>query len=281
MAFKTILVSLNDIPRNAALLAVAANLAKDIDAHIVGLYIVPAVEIYGGDGIATMPVVFEGRRDHFRNALASVKSAFEAALRKDGLRGHFEPMEASIPDITAVFIDHAHRADIAIVSQGDTSESAMLESDFVERTTLSAGRPVLVIPRKGKADLSGDTAVVGWNGSREAARAAFDSVPLLRRVRDVRIVWVDPEAEFQSPGPLPGAEIAESLSRHGLKTVVEPLSTGGSKDAGKALLQKVGDEGAAFVVMGAYGHSRLREFVLGGATRSVLDMMSCPILFSH
>ena len=280
MAFKTILVCLNDIPRNAALLGAAASLARDFDAHIVGLYVVPAIEIYGG-GIAAMPVVFDGRRDYFQNASAPTKDAFEVALRNEGLRGHFEQVDATISDITALLVEYARRVDLVIISQSGSAENAMLESDSVERTVLSTGRPVLVIPREGKAGLDGDVAIVGWNGSREAARAAFDSIPLLRRMRDVRIAWVDPEAEFHSPGPLPGAEIAESLSRHGIKVVVEPLSTGGSKDAGEALLQKVSDEGASLIVMGAYGHSRLREFILGGATRSVLDGMTCPVLFSH
>jgi nucleotide-binding universal stress UspA family protein len=281
MTFRTVLVSLNDISRNEALLNVAADIARDFDAHVIGHYVIPAVEIYGADGFVTMPVVFEGRRDHFGDAASTVRKSFEVAITNAGLRGHFEQVDASVSDIASIVVEHARRVDLAIVGQSDQGGNAMLESDFVERLLLSTGRPTLVVPRKGKADLKGDIAIVGWNNSREAARAAFDAVALLRSMREVRIAWVDPEAEFRSPGPLPGAEIAESLSRHGIKPIVEPLSTGGTKGAGEALLQKASDEGAAFIVMGAYGHSRLREFILGGATRAVLDAMNCPILFSH
>jgi nucleotide-binding universal stress UspA family protein len=281
MTFKTILVSMNDISRNGVLLAAVGDLARDFDAHIIGHYVVPAVELYGTDGLMAMPFVFEGRRDHFREAASAVKQDFETALAKAGLHGYFEQVTAATPDVTSVLVEHARRADLVVVSQGDSADTTMLERDFVERTILSTGRPTLVIPRKGKADLQGETAILGWNNTRESARAAFDSVTLLRRVREVRVTWVDPEAEYESAGPLPGAEIAECLSRHRINTVVEPLSTGGVRGAGEALLLKANDEGAAFVVMGAYGHSRLREFILGGATRSVLDQMTCPVLFSH
>jgi nucleotide-binding universal stress UspA family protein len=136
------------------------------------------------------------------------------------------------------------------------------------------------VPRNGKTSLAADLITIGWNGKREAARAAFDSVPLLKSARKVHVVWVDPEKEYQHPGGLPGAQLAATLSRHGINAEIAPISTGG-REAGETLLTVVADSGAELLVMGAYGHSRLSEMILGGATKSVLRGMKCPVLFSH
>ncbi|CAN5484827.1 universal stress protein [soil metagenome] len=281
MTPKTILVSLNDICRNAVLLDVAGELAEQFDAHVIGHYVIPSIEIYGADGLAgPLPVVFEGRRDYFRNLTEFVKSLFDERITGQGLRGQFEKVDSDSSDTASVLVEHGRRGDLIIISQTSGDSGIMLEADFVERVVLGTGRPALVIPRSGKCKLKDEVAIIGWNNTREATRAAYDSVPLLKLAREVRIVWVDPVAEFLPPGPMPGFEIAEALTRHGVQMVVEPLATGGLLDAGQALLQKANDEGG-FVVMGAYGHSRLRELVLGGATRSILDAMTCPVFFSH
>jgi nucleotide-binding universal stress UspA family protein len=103
---------------------------------------------------------------------------------------------------------------------------------------------------------------------------------LLRHAKDVRIVWIDPQLSMTDSTMLAGANLAETLSRHGVNATAEPIP-GNGHDAGEALLTKAFDTGASLLVMGAYGHARLREFILGGATRHVLKQMNCPVLFSH
>ena len=149
---------------------------------------------------------------------------------------------------------------------------------------MESGRPVLIIPRTGHFAPLGEgiveKAVVGINGTRESARAMFEALPLLKRVKETRLVWVDPYRQSGEAGEVPGAEEAAVLSRHGLKAVAEPMMTDG-RNAGEALLMRANDLGADLLVMGAYAHSRMREFVFGGATRHVLEHMTIPVLMSH
>ncbi len=281
MTYKTILVSLNDLQRNEQLLPSAAQLARDFDAHLQGLYVIPAIEVYGGEAFLGTPVVFEDRRELFQNAEKSVRASFDKALANAGIRGDIEVVDSSSPLIAEHVIAHARRSDIAILSQAPEKPGlSAIDREFVEQILLSTGRPALVLPRSGRTSLAADLVIIGWSGRRESARAAFDSVPLLKRAKKVHVIWVDPENEYPQAGSLPGAELATTLSRHGVNAVVEPISTGG-REAGEALLTKVADSGAELLVMGAYGHSRLRELILGGATKSVLAGMKCPVLFSH
>jgi nucleotide-binding universal stress UspA family protein len=280
LAFKTILVSLNEVDRNQAVLAMAVDLARLFDAHLTGLYVIPAARIYPQAPFEPIPVIFEAHREYFKKQAAAVKAAFEKAASAENIATGFRIFESSSPLISDLVIEQGREADLVIVSQTDTRAQSGVELDFVERVAHALGRPLLVVPRSAQSRLSLDTIVIGWNGRREAARAAFDSLPLLSCAKEVRIVWVDPQKEFVEKGELPGAELAETLARHGVKAVVEPMPAGG-EEAGEALLRKAFDLGAGLLVMGAYGHARLREFILGGATRSVIGKMNCPVLMSH
>jgi nucleotide-binding universal stress UspA family protein len=281
VTYKTILVNLNDLERNEALLASATELARDFDAHLQGLYVIPAIEIYGGIGFVDAPIVFEGNRELFQKSEKSVRKMFDAAVRNAGVRSDIEVIDSTSPDITDQMINRARRSDIIIVNQPPEGPNRSVAGrELIERILLSTGRPTVVVPRKGRTSLAADLVIVGWNERREAARAVFDGIPLLKRAKKVQIVWVDPEKEYPHPGSLPGAELATTLDRHGVKAVIESISTGG-QEAGDALLTKVADSGAELLVMGAYGHSRLSELILGGATKSVLNDMKCPVLFSH
>ena len=121
--------------------------------------------------------------------------------------------------------------------------------------------------------------IVGWNGSREATRAVFDSIPLLKPAAEVLIILVAPESEKPDHQESSGIELTKALARHGIN--VRPFDVHSSHEAGQALLERAESRGAGLLIMGAYGHARLREFILGGATRSVLKGMKIPVLFSH
>lgn len=279
MSYKTVLVSLNDLDRNQVLLESAAWLARMFDAHLQGIYVIPAIEIYPGMGFE--PIIFEGNQQLFTDAEKSVRTAFDSMLKANGIRGDMLVVDSTNHDITNHVIEHARRADITVINQPSEETSlSVVGRRFVEGLLLSTGRPTLVMPRRGRTRLAADLVIVGWSGTREAARAAFDSVPLLQRTKKVEIVWVDPEKEYPHPGSLPGGDLATTLSRHGISAAIKPISTCG-KEAGEALLTAVADTAADLLVMGAYGHSRLTETILGGATKSVLRDMKCPVLFSH
>jgi nucleotide-binding universal stress UspA family protein len=144
---------------------------------------------------------------------------------------------------------------------------------------MESGRPVLIIPNSGTASLPAKRVTVAWNGKREAARAVFDAMQFLERADDVNVVSINPEKEG-AVLDLPTAEICAALSRHGIKAQGSQSHAIGP-DVGGELLRQASAFGSDLLVMGCYGHSRLREFILGGASRHVLSEMRIPILMSH
>jgi nucleotide-binding universal stress UspA family protein len=171
-------------------------------------------------------------------------------------------------------------ADLLIISATNPDETTGVEADFVEQTVMAAGRPIIVLPFKGDSKLNFSDIVLGWNGEREAARAAFDALPILKAAKKVRIVRTDPQKDPSLKGSIAGADLAEALSRHGVKAEATSLPTSGD-GAGQALLRCADDNGSDLIVMGAYGHSRLREYIFGGATQYVLAHLNRPVLMSH
>lgn len=284
MSYKTIVVVLNDAGRTQQLLEASSTIARQSDAHLIGLYILPAAKIYSDVGMLAAPMVFEGYRDLFKSKLEEVRKLFEARVKQDRLKAEWRTVDSNYPDIAESAIVHSRSADLVITSQIDYGPDGNIERDLVVRLILESGRPVLVIPKKGRFAPRGEgiaeKAMIGINGTKESSRAMFDALPLLRLVKETRLVWVDPYRQRSEAGEVPGAEEAAVLARHGIKAVAEPMTTDG-RDAGEALLMRANDLGADLLVMGAYAHSRMREFVFGGATRHVLEHMTIPVLMSH
>lgn len=279
MAYKTILVSLNDVPRAEAMIDAAAQLAKTYDSHLIGCYVIPAVTIYPEVGFASPSAVDDTRQQYFKTNIAVVKERFEAKLRQEGLSGEWRTVNSLYTDIAPSLMEHGRTADLTMVSQIAENPGAEIEQGLVEHVVMECGRPVLIIPQKGSlADVK--SAVVGFNATREATRALFDGLPLLRSAKDVRVVWVDPYKERGVAGEVPGADAAAALARHGVKATAEGLAAGGA-NAGEALLQHVNDLGAELLIMGAYAHSRMHEYIFGGATQHVLAHAKVPVLMSH
>lgn len=276
MAYKTILLCLNEISRLPQLIAVARQLGAKFNAHVSGLYVVPGVQIYPSVGFSAGPDIFDGTRLYFQKHLPMVRETFETAMQQDKLSFDMHVVDSSMPMIANEMIDNCHNADLVIISSTSPDDSDGVEYDFVERFVLAAGRPVLVLPYKGEIDLKTDHIMVGWNDSRESSRAVFDALPFLQKAKLTRIVSVD----VAQRGTLPAGSIAESLDRHGVKTEVTNITSDGMK-TGEALLRAAHDYGAGLVVIGAYGHSRFAEMIFGGATRHVIKKLDLPVLMSH
>jgi len=280
MSYKTILVSLNEVGRLTELVAAAVTLARETGAHVSGLYVVPAVQVYPSVGFEAAPQVFEGNRSFFKDNGARVKQAFEAAMQAESLSHDFHQVDARTPVIADEVITSGRVADLVVVSATNPEEITGVERDFVEQVVMALGRPVIVLPWKGKAAISLNEVVIGWDGGREAARASFDALPLLKQADRVRVVRIDPQKDPSLRGSVAGADLAEALARHGVKAEAQGYPTDG-QDEGQALMRCAEDVGAGLIVMGAYGHSRLAEFIFGGATRFVLNRLVCPVLMSH
>ncbi len=187
---------------------------------------------------------------------------FAAATRRAGVSAEPLTLSASLAGAGEQFGRIARRFDLAIVGQAEP-ETGAVEDIIAETTLFESGRPVIVVPYIQKTPLKLDSVMVCWDGSRQAARAIADAMPLLAKAGRVEIVIVTNERGKQDE--IEGADMGQHLARHGLKVEVHRVSRG-DIDVADALLSHAADTGADFIVMGGYGHSRLREFVLGGVT---------------
>ena len=284
MDYKTILVHLNDEHRAAGLLAAAIGASRANGAHLIALCVLPPTIIIPGiDG--DPGAVIDDHRTSYAAQMTRMQEAFEkTAGAVPALSYEWRALDCETENpfgiAASVVAAQARCADLVIASQANPEWSLSGHLDVAEEVIMESGRPVLVMPKSGGAAAFGQRVVVAWNGRREAARAAFDAMPFLKAASDVRVVWLNPENEKQAAGPLPGFELCEALARHGVKCEAARRSEPGA-GAGAALLSAVDEFKADMLVMGCYGHSRLREMVLGGASRHVMQHARVPVLMAH
>lgn len=285
MAFKDILVQLDGGPRSAVRLEVAVGLARRAGAQLTGLYVVdtPSAEFFYG---AAMPLAAGGAErvgDQIRTeavaAAAPVEAAFREVLRREGLEGGWRLVEGNLPATVAL---HARYADLTVLGQTNPYEhrEGLGHDAVVVSTLMSSGRPVLVVPFAGDFPTLGEHVLVAWNASREAARAVNDAMPLLCDAKAVTVLAVNPRHGINGHGDVPAADIALHLARHGVRAEAAHTVATDIPD-GEALLSYAADIGADLIVSGAYGHSRARELVFGGVTRTLLAEMTAPVFLAH
>lgn len=255
----------------------AVSVASALEAHLTGIAFVydPVVPV-AATGYIPPEVIETQQRDSEAAAKAAI-DRFAAATARAGLSAEPITLSASFAGAGEQFGRIARRFDLAIVGQAEP-EKDTIEELIAESALFESGRPVIMVPYIQKAPLKLDRVMVCWDGSRAAARAIADAMPLLKRSGSVELVIIANERGKQDE--IPGADMGQHLARHGLKVDVKRISEG-DIDVADALLSHAADSGADFIVMGGYGHSRLREFVLGGVTRSILQSMTVPALMSH
>jgi nucleotide-binding universal stress UspA family protein len=274
MAFKDLLVCLDSHPSVDARIGLATDLARQCDAHLTGLHVVPLIDMPGYYTPEAIQLAIHLRRsasDAFRE---TVGTRFNEALRRNGVAGELRIVEA---DVAPHAVLNARYVDLAILGQldPDRPDPAAVPPDEI---LLNAGRPLLIVPYIGAQRPPGERVIVAWNAGREATRAVNDALPLLQAAKVVRVLCINPDRSGPH-GEDPGADIALHLARHGVRTDVSTLRTDIS-DA-DMLLSNAADFDADLIVMGAYGHSRARELVLGGVTRHLLEHMTVPVFMSH
>jgi nucleotide-binding universal stress UspA family protein len=255
----------------------AVSVASALDAHVTGIAFVydPVVPV-AATGYIPPEVIETQQRDSEQAAKAAI-DRFAAAAARARIEAEPASLPASVAGAADQFGRIARRFDLAIVGQAEPHKGAV-EELIAESALFESGRPVIMVPYIQKAPLELERVMVCWDGSRPAARAIADAMPLLERAGLVEVVIVANERGKQDE--IPGADMGQHLARHGLKVDVKRI-TMGDIDVADALLSHAADSSADFIVMGAYGHSRLREFVLGGVTRSILHSMTAPVLMSH
>lgn len=272
MTIKTILLHLAEDPRNAARTATAIALANKHGAHLVALYTVPPLIVPGYIGAELPAQVYADYEADSEARAAEAEKAFNETVRKEGLSAEWRKERGFARDI---LMAHAYYADLAIVGQPATDDGVPRGTEGLPGDlALASGRPVLTIPCVGDYPVVGRKITLAWNGSREAARATADALPLLATAEEILVV----AANLQSSTA--AVDIATHLARHGIKVETKDFHVE-NLPIGEILINAANDAGSDLLVMGAYGHSRLNELVFGGATRNVMRHMTVPVLMSH
>jgi nucleotide-binding universal stress UspA family protein len=254
----------------------AISMAATFGAHVAGLAFLYEPVIPDGT-LGGVPVdLIELQREENSKTAKDAVDRFEAATKKAGVAAQSRILDATFGGAATLFARTARRFDLAVVGQAQREHGAS-EELMIEGALFESGRPVVVVPYIQKSGLTLERVLVCWDGGRTAARAVGDAMPFLERAKAVDIVIV---AEERKNDEITGAKLSEHLARRGIKANVKRIAKGGlAVDA--AILDYAADSGADFMVMGGYGHSRLREFILGGVTRSILASMTLPVLMSH
>jgi nucleotide-binding universal stress UspA family protein len=278
MGLKDIVVYVDSTEAAKARVGFAVALAKEHAAQLVGIAFSPTalLPLYGADvGFADMSEVMASVKTQGANAL----QAFEARAKAEGVSAEAELMQGMSEEFPHDFARAARHADLAILGQPRDGDPLIGQYALVERCLFASGRPVIIVPAlTGKPSLTG-TIVAAWDGSAEAARAINDALTFLKPASRVVLVVgvVGGEDDEQAPQT---DDMMAHLKRHGVTAETMRVKAG-EADVGRLLLSTAKDLGADLMVMGAFHHSRWREFILGGVTLTVLEQATIPLFMAH
>jgi nucleotide-binding universal stress UspA family protein len=254
----------------------ATSIAATFRAHVTGIAFLYEPVIPDGT-LGGVPVdLIELQREENSKIARDAISRFEAGVKKAGVASETRQLDATFGGAATLFAQVARRFDISVVAQAQREQGATDEL-IIEGALFESGRPVIVVPYIQKSGLTLERVLACWDGGRTAARAIADAMPFLERAKAVDLVIV---AEERKNDEITGVRMSEHLTRHGVAVSVKRIAKG-DLAVQDVILSYAADSGADFMVMGGYGHSRLREFILGGVTRGILNSMTVPVLMSH
>jgi nucleotide-binding universal stress UspA family protein len=277
MSYRIILVHCDAAETVSHRLGVAAELAQRFAAHLVGLHVREPFERSAFfDSVLPVDELVRMYEEAASIEEAAAVAAFEKAVEGRNLSPEWRVVTG---DRKTEVSAQARYADLAVLGQ-DEPEVTVTLSGLPETVALATGRPVLVVPYIGAKQPPGKVVLLCWNASREAARAAADAMPVLEAAEKVIVLTVNPEASVGGNAPEPAADAAAWLRRHGVNASVH-RDVAPDSDVGAIILSRAADHGADLIVMGVYGHSRMREMVLGGVSRTLLSSMTVPVFMAH
>lgn len=279
MYFKTVLVHVDASRQADTRITLAAQLAMAQEAHLVGAAMTGISRIVFEDNPIRPPDPVlvhhvESLRDKARQSLKK----FEDLARQAGVSS----IESRLvdDDQPAGMTLQARYADLVVIGQFDPADPVPgLMSDFPATVFMQSARPVLIVPFATRRVKPFSRVMIAWDASVSATRAVTGALPVLRAASAVDVVVFNAAAQDDAHGEMPGSDLALYLARHGV--TVEVISRRTDIDIGNALLSLCADQGSDLLVMGGYGHTRFREVLLGGATRTVLETMTLPVLMAH
>lgn len=279
MQYASIMVHLDASPRAMHRLHLAATLARKHNATLIALYasfLPDPAWFYLMEGANAVLEADRRRRDETREA---VRRQFHARMESMGMeQAQWRQVEGIL---YSTVVKETREADLIVTGQYDAKDvDSYVAAQFIEALVLDSGRPVLVIPYAGTFSSIGERALLAWNGSAQAARALHDAMPLLQG-GEVTVLAASEEQTARHPDASPVEQALSALAHHGIEARPQSVACSDDVAVGEYLLSRAADCQADLIVMGAYGHSRVREMVLGGVTRSLLDSMTVPVLMSH
>jgi nucleotide-binding universal stress UspA family protein len=282
MTYRSVLVHLDLDRRADARIAYALRLSREFDCHLVGAAptgVVPLAREVSIEAASSLAEYAQAAWAALRNHAQAACASFDSACRNAGLRSHETISEHA--DRVKSLVRLAHCSDLVVLSHADPGETSFPQArDLVADVVLGSARPTVVLPHAGQFGAIPSRAIVAWDDSREAARAVADALPLLRLAHRVQIVtWVDSTDADRTSWQERQRAVQQWLTRQGVSAELHLQR----REIGlaEAMLSHAADFDADLIVMGAYGHSRWAERVLGGATRGMLDAMTIPVLLSH
>jgi nucleotide-binding universal stress UspA family protein len=278
MAIKDVLLTLTSYPDPTPVSVIdsAVSLASSLGAHIAAISCEAHVQVPGSflSGAGHVGALVAGEAHKSRKNAEDLLAAFDQTAKKSGVLHETILERCLASEVPDLLVEYARLRDLTIVPVPESHDQW-----YAEAIIFGSGRPTLVVPETAASrPIEPNRILVAWDFSRAAARAVADAIPILEKAREVRIVTVTNEKTL--PGKRSSTELAKNLSRHGIDVVIEELDAAG-RPIGDVLAAQAAACKADVLVMGAYGHSRFREFILGGATRSILARPTLPVLLSH
>jgi nucleotide-binding universal stress UspA family protein len=279
MSYKTILVHVDDAKNATARIELAAQLAISEGGHLIGTALTGVSRfLYEAVAVAPNNPGMAPYLDILRQRAGDALTKFDEIAGRVGV-GSIEKRLTDDDPAGGISLQ-ARYCDLVVLGQFDREATSVNNyAEVPEYVVMNSGTPTLIVPYAGSFENIGERVLIAWNASMEAIRAVRNALPLLRRAKIVEVAIFNPASRPDAFGAEPGADIALYLSRHGVKVDVMQEKT--DANAGEALLSLATNLNSSLLVMGCYGTSRFREILLGGATRTVLESMTIPVLMSH
>ena len=255
----------------------AVSLANIFEAHLVGVAFVYDPQVSANLIVGIPAELIDAQRAAIKHQANEAVARFEALAKQAGVMNESQMIDVASDHVGNTFGRLARSFDLSVIRQAEPNKAEQ-EVPIIEGALFESGRPVIVVPYIQTQGAKFNCVMVGWDGSRTAARAIGDAMPVLERAKMIEVFTV--VAGPTKNTELPGIDIGRHLSRHGLNVEVKRVRADDIK-VSDAILSHAADIDADFMVMGGYGHSRLREYVLGGATRGILASMTLPTLMSN
>ncbi|WP_158219359.1 MULTISPECIES: universal stress protein [unclassified Achromobacter] len=277
--FKRIAVHIDKDPACAGRLATALALAKTHEAQIVGIYVQDPPFNYGYDEVVVSAAVLEVQRTQMAEERQKCTEYFCQRVALTGQSKSWVAVQGALEDELAL---HSRCSDILIMSQADPqTHRSSVQGYQLESVILTAGRPVLTIPFATELTQPVDKVLLCWDQGRESARAIADAAPFLELAKEIVVLTVDKRVVPEGEARKTMSGLDDYLRAHGYAPAKAVSASSKESGIGNAILNTAADFGSNLIVMGLYGHSRAREWVLGGASREMMSDMTIPVLFSH